>query len=373
MYISGHLEILNELLTYKQLSNYFNSTGKFSSKNLFKGITVVDLPCDNYIIKNNHVFSNPKICKMIQLLDLFKNSKNETTIWQRHKGYFAHLHSMTTDPNNTVEMIRNKIIMSILGYSLLALYDNNVFDKNPVINPNSIWIGIVLHIITDSYSMSHTIRNKNIKTKTYNRGSSINEDVQMQIKVHENIKDISKMKSIYPSINSFINKLLNIKRDGKSIEYIKSKKGQLFDSYKEFKLEFEMNKLVKSHIKINNIRDKDNYGDLVNFQYYETQPSLLHSKLDFLVYLKKDERMYQRMMNECIDYLLLFKKVLYGDINTDTFLRELLIFLLSRTYCIKKIYLKEKTNKIYNDIEYLDIKYLKENLSLSGIPGFNFH
>ena len=75
MYISGHLEILNELLTYKQLSNYFNSTGKFSSKNLFDGITVVDLPCDNYVIKNNHVFSNPKICKMLQLLDLFKNSK----------------------------------------------------------------------------------------------------------------------------------------------------------------------------------------------------------------------------------------------------------------------------------------------------------
>ena len=134
-----------------------------------------------------------------------------------------------------------------------------------------------------------------------------------------------------------------------------------------------MNKLVKSHIKINNIRDKNNYGDLINFQYYETQPSLLHSKLDFLVYLKRDERMYQRMMNECIDYLLLFKRVLNGDINTNTFLRELLNFLLSRTYCIKKGYLKDKTNKIYNDIDYLDIKYLKESLKLPKIPGFNFH
>jgi len=364
MYISGHFEILNELLNHSELKNYFDNSGKFSKDNLFKGVEVVDLPCDTYSKNNSHIFAHPKICNKLQLLDLFNDDKSETTLWQRHNGYFAHLHSMTTDPDNNVEKIRNKIILAIIGYSLLALYDTNIFNKDPQKKPNSVWLGMVLHIITDSYSPAHTIRDKRVEYTVINK-DIIYKNIE-NIKIHENIKSISKQKLLYASQDLFINKLLNISGDNNH-QYIKSHKKQLYNSYKGFRFENDINIIVKPILKSMsteiNEKKTDNYGDIITFQYYDAQSDFIHTKLDFLINLKRDKRMYLRMMNECIEYLMLFKRVLDNG-NTDEFIKSLTELLLNKTYHINKKYLKEKTNKVrYGK----DINLLKDSIKYTTL------
>lgn len=366
MYISGHLEILKDLFSNKVFNKNFIFLNKkynnFSKKSMSKGIIIIDLPCDIYKIQNNHVYTDLKLCKTYKLLSLYNATKTETTIWQRHNGYFAHLHSMSTDPDNSVEKIRNKIITSILGYSLLALYDTNIFNVNPIFKPNSIWFGMILHIITDSYSKAHTIRDKNAQFLYLKKEQS--NKFRTQIAVHEAIKKIAKLDLLYNSSKDFIINLKKItKQDNKTIDYISEQNEQLYNMYKGFKFEYDVNKLVNSNIinypKDNNI---ENYGDIINFQFYDSQPPLLHSKFDILDFVKNDKVMYSRMINECVDYLLLYKKALKtGDITT--FLSDLTNLLLTRTFHINKKYLKGKTNKIYFDKDFVDIKLLMESIN----------
>jgi hypothetical protein len=365
MFISGHLKILKDLFSTELFNKYFSFLKtknyiNFNKKNTYKGIIIVDLPCDIYKIQNNHVYTDLKLCKTYKLLNLYNSNNTETTLWQRHKGYFSHLHSMSTDPSNNVEKIRNKIITSILGYSLLALYDTNVFDINRKFKPNSIWVGMILHVITDSYSKAHTIRNKNFE---FLRVKKEKNKFEIQISVHEEIKNLAKIDRLYKSsIDFLIDLKIKCKQDNKTRDYIESQDIRLYNMYKGFKFEYDINKIVKSN-STNYPKDDnyDNYGDIINFQFYGTQPPLLHYKFDFYHFIKKDKIMYSRMINECTEYLILYTRALEtGDIKT--FLYDLTNFLLTKTFHINKKYLKDKTDKIYYDKNFVDIKLLQESI-----------
>jgi hypothetical protein len=368
MYISGHLEILKDLFKNKLFTIYFNFLKKnyknFTKRNISKGMIVVDLPCDIYKIQNNHVYTELKLCKIYKLLNLYNTSKTETTLWQRHHGYFSHLHAMSTDPSNTVEKIRDKIINSILGYSLLALYDNNIFSSNPTFKPNSIWVGIILHIITDSYAKAHTIRNKDAKFLRLKKEKT--DKFKIQISVHEEIKNLAKLDLLYKSDEIFLIALNKIfKKNIKIVEYISKFSIQLYDMYKGFKFEYDINKLIMTksiNIKYPTDDTYDNYGDIINFQFYGGQPELLHYKFDMLDFVKNDKIMYLRMINECIEYLRLYSIALETG-NIKTFLSDLKTFLLTRTFHINRKYLKDKTDKIYYDKDFIDIKLLKDSIN----------
>lgn len=262
MFISGHKKILKEVLKSSRLKKYY--------KEIKKGIIYIDLPCGKYKKINNHFYLyNKKICSYLKLHKLFNNYYGNSNIYQQHRGFFAHLHSITTDPLNSVEKIRNKIILSIMGYCLLSIYDDNLYKTPKIIKPNIFWIGCILHIITDSYSRSHTIRDNKLpilsiplsKIKTPN------------ITNHENIKKLAKK-----------NKIQYLKDP---IEY---------NYYKIFKFEYDLNKLVKKYIKkIPFYTGKEIDGDIINFQYFKNQPSLTHQKYDYFY----KNNYYDRMIKDC--------------------------------------------------------------------------
>ncbi len=91
----------------------------------------------------------------------------------------------------------------------------------------------------------------------------------------------------------------------------------------------------------------ERHGDIVSFQYYDDQPSLMHNRYDLLHYAKKDESLYQRMKDECKDFLLMYKTVLQTK-DIDGFLKKVLQFLITRTFRVHKRYMNLKTNKIYS-------------------------
>jgi hypothetical protein len=336
MYISGHIDIINDILP----DDYFNLKYKnFNKRLLIKGSSITDSACGSYSIDGDHVlFKKRKLCSITALIKLFyEKTQGESELFQKHKGFFAHLHSMSTDPENTVLKIRNKIITSIIGYSLLAIYDNDVTLTK--INPNSLWAGIILHTITDSYSPAHTIRYSKLKHYIVNN-KEFDEDKKMRLRVHENIKKLAKENILYNKLN-FITLITN----SDSKRFVNKNKNSLWKSYKVFKFEYDLNKKIDpfldKNMLNNNLPSKE--GDIITFQYYDNQPSLLHMKLDLL--RSVDTKLYTRMKNECQSFLNLYKEAIQtGDI--PTYLKKVLKLMLEKTYRIDKKYLNNKTNWI---------------------------
>jgi hypothetical protein len=333
MFIYGHIDIIKDLLP----ADYFNLPyKKFNKKLILKGLAYVDAPCGSYTIKQDHVFfKRTKLCSVTSLINLFyEKTHGETEHFQTHKGFFAHLHAMTTHPDNTVLKIRNKIIVSILGYCLLALYD-----QSDNVCPNSLWAGMILHIITDSYSPAHTIREPHSKHSIIKRDDIHNNDKKMRLGIHESIKELAKENIIYTK-DELIHKLTSNK-------FVNHNKEQLWKAYKSFKFEYDLNKKVANLIPSNyKVTGPEQYGDITAFQYYDNQPLLLHMKLDLLSYVKS--KLYKRMKDECILFLKYYKDaIITGDV--DTFLKNVLKLMLEKTFRIHEKYLNNKTNWIIRD------------------------
>ena len=331
MFISGHIEIIQDVIDNYLPKDFFPN--KQSIKDLFIGLQYPDAPCGKYKITSNNtiLFKRAKLCELIKFLKLFSSVHyGESKIFQFHKGYFAHLHSMSTDPENTVLKIRDKIITSIIGYALLSFYDDNIFAETREMKPNSFWIGIILHMITDSYSPAHTIRNNN-----YSKVVTVEKDAELleRLKIHEEIKNLAKEDKLY-----------------KKHEF-KYKNAQFWDIYKVFKFEYNINKIIKkkfdfnTEFKIKTYKEKP--GDIKSFQYYDNQSILMHSQLDLLSYVKDAKHIYNRMIHECKTLLVLYKKAIKTQ-DIQKFIKDLVKLLLNGTYRISAENLKKKTDTIAN-------------------------
>lgn len=359
MYLTGHVTIVEEVLS--EGSEYFiNSLQKkypdFSQERLMFGLKYVDTPCGKYSIRDGRVyFTKRKLCNITELARLLHEKRfGESKLFQFHKGFFAHLHSMTTDPDNTVQKIRNKIIMSLLGYCLLGLYDDNLFDGKPALNPNSMWIGMALHVITDSYSPAHTIRSPYASYSVRPRPQQqANADFRARINVHERIKALAKGKTVeYATRAALMANLMSQLESPAEQKFAESRQKDLWRIYKVLEFEYETNVRVKGMIKGKHLEKLPGYkgpetvGDIVTFQYYADQSTLMHQRLDLLHYAKKDKALYRRMKDECSDFLKLYKDAVEtGD--ASTFLHLALEFFRNRTFRIHQKYMQEKTNKVY--------------------------
>lgn len=327
MFLSGHEEILDDVFD-KMPNDYFslNKIYKFFNKDkILKGLIYVDLPCGVYELtkdKKNYIFHSKTLCSSIKILNILNDvpTRGNVNIFQYHRGHFAYLHSMTTDPENTNRKIRDKIITSIIGYALLAIYDDKIYDKN--IYPNAMWIGFILHIITDSYSPSHTIRSNKLRYKI------IDNTIHKELKTYENIKFLAKQNIIY-KYSSFGNK-----KD--------------YDTYKLLKFNYDINKIAESY-KIKSIKEPTIYteGDIISFQYSLNQPLLMHQRLDLLFNIKNNKRMYKKMLDECRDLLIIYKEVLMTR-NIKKYIYDIQHLIINRVFKMTTDNLNSKSNKIYN-------------------------
>jgi hypothetical protein len=357
MYIAGHKAILTEVLE-KYLggtSTYFSKEliaeyPSFTKTKLYNGIEYVDLPCGVFEIVNDKLkMIDDKVCSVFKLKNLtFNEDKSETVLYQFHRGYFAHLHAMSTDPDNTVGKMRDKIVFGLLGYCLLALYDDNVFDKKPKVKPNSVWAGMILHTITDSYSLAHTVRTENAVVKQWQKEPVTDAKKKMELEVHYKIKALAKDVRFKPSKQSDLSDSLqaSFKDNSLATAYIQKVQSDLWNTFSNFKFEYTVqNILKKSMSKVTKFAHEDdvyNHGDIVTFQHRQGQTTKLHSYYDFLDHVKKNGT-YYRMLEECAYFLQEYKKAINtGDVNT--FIKNMFILFHSRTFKVAKRYLNNKTN-----------------------------
>jgi hypothetical protein len=351
MYIQGHIDIVQEIFNDNNFNKmFFDLEKKYQNvnfTNIIKGIQMLDLPCAKYDVDTENrkiVLTKHKICRTIKLYKILFN--NESSMFQFHKGYFLHLHAMTTDPENTMLKIRNKILTSIMGYCLLAVYDDTLFDKdNRVFRPNSIWIGMIIHILTDSYSPSHTIRvgdgikiiKKAKKTK--------NASTLKQIEIHDHLKHLAKdEKTFFKDKESFIKRMKEDVLDDKDEMYNSEK--ILWKMYKVFRFEYDMQRVLKKWMK--NIdhevdHEVESIGDVIMFQPYSEQSHVTHGYYDLLYHIKNKPELYGRMKNECKQFILLYQNVLKTR-DVSRFLKNTFAFMINGPFKIHKKHLNKKTD-----------------------------
>lgn len=362
MLLFEHIKIIETIFTsYLKWDEFFSSvnndvhSSKFTKDMLLLGLQYPDLPCGKFKLTEQQTFEleNYKLCNPLKLLQLSnQTNKAHSTIYQFHEGYFAHLHAMTTHPYNTVQKIRDKIVLSLCGFGLLALCGDTALHTNPEVRPNAFWAGIILHTITDSYSVAHTIRNPDSKYWTVENMDNNN----IQLHVHKQLKELAENtdfkvqneQELYDEI------IPNFYDNPSAVSYIETHIADIWSSFALFRFEFTVNKTIKllefkvpadCFEKLKNL--SHNEGDIVNFQYHLGQGTVFHTKYDLLHHVKKNNT-YERMMSECVEFLTMYRNAIINQ-DVNGFIQNLFCFLLTKTFHISMENLKNPTNRVYDD------------------------
>lgn len=152
--------------------DYFSEFDEFIFVNdmlLRNGLHYPDLPCGKLKIVGNDkiVYKNYNTCNLAFLSYVFfENTFGFKELVQSHRGKQAIGHSMTYNPNKTVIELRQEILKRAEILYMLALNDDTIINSNEP-KPNIFWIGIILHLIQDSYSIVHTVRVYNDDSNDY--------------------------------------------------------------------------------------------------------------------------------------------------------------------------------------------------------------
>ncbi len=340
MYIVGHYIILTELL-----ENFKENT--FDIERLRQGLLYPDLPCGKYEFQGTKVSMVDKhVCSIKDIKSLLHTNYFKP-LFQSHRGVYAFLHSMSWDPSLNVKQVRDKIIQYIMNFVVLSVYDDNIFKKplrNDLIKSNEFWIGIVLHIIMDSYSKAHTIR-LNIPTKTpsqkyFLKHKAFKDEIKnVLINIKNNIYNPQELKEVlFTKFDKEEERIYITKR----IKYI-------YATYKMNVFDKQIKNVSKNFFKKKSVKVKTkNTYDITNFQYYNDQKSLYHKQYDFLLYVRKYKGLYERMIQECKVVLDLFKQVKEGHLTPKQYANQIYTHLVSHTFHIADDDLKQKTGVVYD-------------------------
>lgn len=354
MYIDGHHYIV------KQALDRFGDTVPFSPKDigrLMSGVEYPDLPCGEYTIadKGRVIMKRHSVCAFYKLLKILDDVNEFKEIFQSHRGLYAFLHSMTYDPNLKVGNIIEIILTHIAAYALLSIYDNNLSSPSPRPSPHVFWIGIILHIMTDSYSPAHTIRRADqplIKPVTNQKDNFTTFKLHVQNKLFEVIQDPIRNKTDLKNV-------LKEKLPAEGQRYLKSSANvtNLYEAYKMFKFYHQATEQAeKLDLPIRPQKTRHTF-DIVNFQYYNNQDGVYHKKLDFVTNVKKHPRMYERMLDEVHTVL-----VMYADACREltlrpqqhrriaaTFVSNLMDYLVHHTFAVHEKDWNKVTGVVYSD------------------------
>lgn len=351
MFLSGHEEIVAEVLREGFSGRYFDTVGvqlqrfrsfrNFTEASLVEGLRYVDAPCGHFkVLRDGRVrLTSRRVCGLSDWAMMLRESTfSEVQLFQFHKGYFAHLHSMTTDPRNTVGKIRAKVLRSVLGFCLLALFGDAALVPG---SPNKLalsldagYLGMALHVLTDSYSPAHTLRAPErgvrvplVPARKQDRGFIT------QIAVHDAVKALARGLTVqHRTEKAFLAALT----EGLTLEleYVRGREKQLWRAYKAMEFEYETIRAVESILggpgKIDaavagdlgvskNVAgpgspkpagprsQSEREGDVTSFQYYGVQSTLQHARLDLLSSVRARPLVYKRMKAECCEFLRMFR------------------------------------------------------------------
>ena len=309
MYTSGHAEILADALAKLSVGAKRRFHGL--EKDLENALAYPDFPCGKIRVKGHEIKDRFETCSVLNLFVsmVFKKLSLGN---QSHNGFYALWHSMTIDPDKSVENVARNVVEYVLICLKLAREKTSVF-----------WLGFALHIVMDSYSPAHVLRegflsrdveNLDIYLKMYDSelSESQSKDVSMMKSIVETVVD-STARGIEPSV---------IVRSY-SKEYKDSVAFVIFDHMQRR----SMKKLIGRVSFSSFPRKKSHNHEIMNFYYYPDQSTVFHKMYDLLSAVK-DAKLYEPCLGDVADILELFAR--------PTGLKEFLVaartLLLTRTF-----------------------------------------
>lgn len=171
MFLWGHEHILDQALKedgderLERLQAWARGAGMstvfIDYSTLRKGLFFPDRPCAELSLQSypkglRATIKQYTLCHLWHVASELKNPrKADSFVYQSHDGIFATFHSMNPAQGMTVEAVRNLIVQQATTFYSLALYDR-YHSHDP--GPSLFWLGVVLHIVQDSYSPAHTVR-----------------------------------------------------------------------------------------------------------------------------------------------------------------------------------------------------------------------
>jgi hypothetical protein len=364
MYISGHKEILDEVLT--MVEGFFDGIERFpnmTKKLLSKGLSYPDLPCGKYrfVDDGKHVIMSKKItCSMMNLYKIATEMYMFKEIFQSHRGVYSFLHAMSYNPKLQVHDVVKSIINHLVSYAFLAVYDDNYYavDKGP--SPNIFWMGIILHTVMDSYSQAHTMRlSRDDVFKPKEEKDKTRPSVHFMVKLHKDLFNaLDKESSKVYSKEELQQVMLRKYRDDATASFfVEHRMKEIYKAYKMHMFERKVlsitGRMVDSNIKP--FKTRKPY-DIYNFQFYNNQPSIYHKKYDLMTKMRSYPELYARMLDECAEIMRLYKTCLRdiqenpaNHLSVSTkFIKDFSTFLVQHPFRIASSDWKTKTGLMYS-------------------------
>jgi len=344
MFISGHKEILKDALEQVNLNLEPNVIDE-----LYKGMIFPDLACTKLKVdkrKSSVLLTQQEYCWVFKLIKIIHGKYyGFSTIYQFQRGLLSILHSMGNSIDVPLKTTRDMILNMILGFLVATVKgDHGVPPKS------AFWIGVILHMITDSYPRGHTIRHM-FHAKPLE-------------KVGERLKD-GKTKITRKRINKVLVEMVKKEPGIKSLVYVKTHlinalEGTSVWNDVEYYLDTRMKSIYHSYLILHFIQHTKKNAKLIKaryhlgadtgiyesqtpkpydlryFQCYDYQEGIFHKKHDMFRDVK-DKPIYQkRILPEVTMVLQLYHLFLENKINEQAFITTTYTYIATHTFRVRK-------------------------------------
>jgi len=345
MFISGHKEVLQEALSELASSAHITFDKK-TVDDLTKGMIWPDLACFKFSSTGQQI-KDQKHCWVTKLAKIVHGKYfGFSTIYQFQRGILTILHSMSNSIDIPLKITRENILNLILGFLTATVKGSYGFPAK-----SAFWIGVILHMITDSYPKGHTIR-KDFYTPPINQVNDTIEDgvtkrarKQIYAALHQKIKEdpanttrTKKQIADYLWVH-FANTLTDEIR-----YYLDTRMKSIYHTYLIFKLVARTNEDAKETKK--RLKLPKELGvletstpkpfDIMYFQMYDYQGFVFHKMHDFLTELKMHPIYQRRILPEVCVVIKLYHEFITQSITGDEFIKRAYTFIATHVYRVSK-------------------------------------
>ncbi len=368
MFISGHKHILEQALK--------NTNLNFSRQvldELHDGMIFPDLACSQFQVsksKSSVFLTKQENCWIFKLFKIIHGKYyGFSTIYQFQRGALSILHSMGNSIDMPMKKTRNHILNMILGF-----LDATVHGDHGMPAKTAFWIGVILHIVTDSYPKGHTIRHmfheKPLEKVNERIGDGPTKKARKQI---TKVLQVEVKRNKVLQSKESIKKLVHNSLSGSDVTfdvqyYLDTRMKSIYHTYlilhfvhyteqnaRNIKQQYKLSKKIGVHDE-----DEPYSYDLRSFQCYDYQGAIFHKKHDFLQDVKGNLIYHKRVLPEVSMILELFSLYLNGKINPPDFVKTTFTYIASNTF---RVWSKDLNNTPVFPHHGLSNKYKVKQLS----------
>jgi len=351
MFISGHKEVLKDALEELSQTGEDMNFDKTTISTLYKGIIWPDLACFKFASKGTKI-KDQEHCWVAKLAKIIHGKYfGFSTIYQFQRGILTILHSMNNSIDIPLKQTRDYLLNMVLGFLNATVSGAYGFPAK-----SAFWIGVILHMITDSYPKGHTIRQSFYTPPIVQVDQVIEDGVTKKAR-----------KQIYKALHNKIkNDSLDVTRSRKQIQkylyecfngdsltseiryYLETRMKSIYHTYLIFKLVAKTEedaRLTKQRLNISSdigISETSTPKpfDILHFQMYDYQGFTFHKMHDFLTELKMHPIYKKRILPEVCIVLKLYHDFLNDKVTADDFIKRTFIFIASHVYRVCRTDLK---------------------------------